>query len=672
MGRESRVGTYHPQPMGTPFGRGTAALSAVAASLAVAWLVPQLAIVVVWPLLLFVPGWALLALRPSRLDLPARLGLGVVLSVAVSTHLVYWLSHLNGGYARATIFLAAAILGLPAALAVSRGGFGRVPDLRASRGALAVSAAAGGLVAVVLGAGIWRVTPKGVTSGGSNWSDLGVHLSIAETVNSGANFPPEVPYFAGAPLVYHWFADFHAAILAEAAGIFSVPAMVLQSAVLSAALALLVHSLARAVVRGRHARRIATLAAVIAIFGGGLGYVRFIGDLAATGKGPLDLIAASSYDNQWLTGWPYFRIPSVMGTGLLAHRATTAGLPMLVAAMLLLIHGLPTARRRLAGVRDRPWLIGLAGALGALLAPFHFFFFPVFPLLALAWVLTGRRLLDAQAPRNAALLLAPFVLALPFVLAPALQASGSGSLRLVEGWPSAPREDGIGAVAFFYLTNLGIPFVLAVGALFVRALPYRGLLAAWLIGLFVIPNVVQLSVIDFDMNKYFQAMWIAVAILAAWLVRRWPTPAVAVVLLLSVPSPLLVAGWTATSNLQVATTADLAAADWIRTGTPANAVFVTDGWVNSLTDSAGRRRLTTFAPYIANLGYRPDERIADIATIYCGGDPAASAALMRRYAATYVIDGGRPQPCTSPVDFAASDKFELAYADEPRIWRLRD
>ena len=72
------------------------------------------------------------------------------------------------------------------------------------------------MVGTTLSLGLWRETPSGVNSGGSNWSDLGVHLSIAETLNSGANFPPEVPYFSGAPLVYHWFADFHAAILAEA------------------------------------------------------------------------------------------------------------------------------------------------------------------------------------------------------------------------------------------------------------------------------------------------------------------------------------------------------------------------------------------------------------------------------------------------------------------------
>jgi hypothetical protein len=491
-------------------------------------------------------------------------------------------------------------------------------------------------------------------------------------LNAGANFPPEVPYFAGVPLAYHWFADFHAAILASAAGLFSVPAMVVQSTVLAAALVLIVASLARRLVRGREARRVALLAAALAVFGGGLGYIRFIGDVSIGDLSPLELIARNSYDNQWLTGWPYFRIPSVMGTGLLAHRATAAGLPMLVGAVLLLVAGLPTARQRVAGWRDRPMVIAAAGTLGALLAPFHFFFFPVLPLLALAWVVAGRRLFDAAAPRNAAVLLAPYLLALPFVVTPALQAGGSGAVQVVSVWPSAPRDDGLAAVLFFYLTNLGLPFVLALAALLVPRLPHRGFVAAWVIGLFAVPNVIQLSVIDFDMNKYFQAMWIAVALLAAWLIRRWPAPAVAIVILLSVPSPLLVAAWTATSNLQVLSTGELAAAAWVADNTPPDAVFVTDGWVNALTDAAGRKRLTTFGPYVANLGYRPDERISNVTTIYCGGDTVLSADLMRRYGATYVVDGARPTPCPAPVDFATDPVFELVYDAGPRIWHLHD
>lgn len=655
--------------MTTPSGRVTVAVIAIAAGLAAAWAIPTLAVAVLWPLFLVVPGWGIVsALRP-RIDAAGRIGLAIVISVAVSTHLVYWLSHLAGGYGRHVVFAAAVVLSLPILIAAWRAE--RPPPARslaASGWALVVAGAAAAVVGITLGVGLWRVTDAGVSSGGSNWSDLGVHLSIAETLNAGANFPPEVPYFAGVPLVYHWFADFHAAILAEAASIFSVSAMIIQSTVLAAALALLVASLARRLARA-DGRRVGALASVFVVFAGGLGWIRLVGDLGSGLGGPLELIARNSYDNQWLTEWPYFRIPSVMGTGLLAHRATTAGLPILVGAILLLVAALPTARQRAAGWRDRPGLLVAAGGLGALLAPFHFFFLPAFPLLALLWVMAGGRLLDRDAPRNAACLLAPLVLAVPFVVAPALNASGSGALHLVQGWPSAPREDGPLGVVFFYLTNLGVPFALAIAALVANGLSHRAFIAAWIVALFVVPNVVQVSVVDFDMNKYFQAMWIGVAIAAAWLIRRWPAPAMAAALALSMPSPLLVAAWTATSNTQVMSSADLAAAAWVADNTAPDSVFVTDGWVNSLTDAAGRKRLTTFGPYIANLGYSPDERISNVVTIYCGGDPVLSAQLMRRYGATHVLEG-QPQGCEAPVDFGSSTEFALVYDAGPRIWEL--
>jgi hypothetical protein len=657
----------------TPSRRAASVAVVIVVALAAAWVIPVLGAVAVWPFLLIVPGRAIVAAAAPRIDVAGRIGLAVVLTVAISTHLVYWLSHLAGGYGREVVFVAAALLAAPLPIAAWR----RAPvsRLRATRGAVPGLAVAGVTAAVVggtLARNLWRLAPTGVVSGGSNWSDFGVHLSIAETLNSGGNFPPEVPYLSGAPLVYHWFADFHAAILARAIDDFSPPSMVVQSTVLAAALALLVYSIARRLVRGPYARRVATLAAVLAVFAGGMGWIRLVGDVTAGAGDPLTLIARTSYDNQWLTEWPYFRVPSVMSTGLLAHRATTAGLPILVGAMLLLVAGLPRARARAAGWRDHRGAIALAGLLGALLAPFHFFFFPAFPALALAWVLAGGRLLDAQAPRNAVTLLAPMVLALPFAVPLLLHSSGTGALELVQGWGSVPRDDGRAAVAFFWVTNLGVPFLVALVALGWPRLPHRAFLAAWVLGLFLVPNVVQASVIDFDMNKYFQAMWIGVAVLAAWLMRRWPWPSVVVMLGLSLPSPLLATAWTATSDLQVLSRGELAAAAWMREHTPPDAVFVTDGWLSSPTDPAGRRRLTTFAPYIANLGYEPDERISHVTSIYCGGSAELSASLMRRYGATYLVDGGRPQPCGAPVDFGASSWFQLVYDGDPRIWRLTD
>jgi hypothetical protein len=714
-------------------GNAAAALSVGAvcgAGLIAAWLVPGLAVIAVWPFLFLVPGWVLVAWLRPRISATGRLGLAIVLSVAISAHAVYWLSLLLGGYDRASVFAVTALLVVPLLAVAWRSGASRFAvearsawqALRRNAVPVAVAAVAAAFVGLVLDSGLWHATPDGVTAGGSNWSDLGVHLSIAQSLNAG-NFPPQVPYFAGAPLVYHWFSDFHAAIAAKAAGMFAIPAFVISSAILTGALALLVHGLARTLLPGPGARRAAIVAVLLVIFGGGLGWIRFVADVATGVGDPITLITHNSYDNSWYDAaghaapmWPYFRIPSVMGTGLLVHRATTVGLPILVGAVLLLVTGLPTARQRARGWRDRRWLIAIAGLLGALLAPFHFFFFPAFGLLALLYVVLGGRLLDREAPRNALLLLAPYLLALPFVVAPLLNASGSGALKLDFGWESAPREDGPVAVIFFYLTNLGVPLVLAAAALLAplrrsRALAAAGLalagvlllissnaslpgvaglvligaaavvaapaprrfLAAWAVALFLVPNVMQVSDVGFDMNKFFQAMWIAVALLAAWLVRRWPRLAIAGVLLLAMPSPLLVAGWTAFNREQVLDWNGIAAADWIAANTPPKAVFATDGWLNSPTDPAGRLRLITYPPYVANLGFDPDQRVEQVRRIYCSGDLGTTARVMQQLGATYLIDQGRPDRCDTPTEFREGRQLHEVYENPAlRIWQLVD
>jgi hypothetical protein len=677
----------HPAP-GTraPAAKALSAIVAaglLAAVLAAAWFLPLLAVAVVWPLLFVVPGWAIVGWVRPRISASGRLGVAIVLSVALSAHLVYWLSVAAGGYRRETIFAAAVILALPIPIGLLRSGPVAVRRqavaawhaVRHDWAAFAFALAASLFVGGVLASGLWHSTPSGIAAGGSNWSDLGVHLSIVQSLNAG-NFPPDVPYFAGEPLIYHWFADFHAAIVARAAGIFAVPSFVVSSAILAGALALLVHGLGRALLHGRRARRAALLAAVLVIFGGGFGWVRFVGDVTAGFGDPISLVTKHSYDNSWYdaagkVSWPFFRIPSVMGTGLLVHRATTAGLPIFVAAVLLLVTGLPSARARAAGWRDRPALIGLAGLVGALMAPFHFFFFPAFLLVALGWVLVGGRLFDRDTPRNAGLFIAPYLLAIPFAAAALFQARGSGALKLVAGWESAPLADGPWAVVFFYLSNLGIPFLLALLALLWPRLPHRGFLAIWLIALFVVPNVVQVSVIGFDMNKLFQAMWIAVAILAAWLIRRWPAIAVAGVLLVAMPSPLLVSAWTALNREVVLGWSEVHAADWIAANTPERSVFVTNGWLNSPTDPAGRLRLLTFTPYIANLGYSPDARAAVVDAIYCSGDADQAAQLTRSQGANYLLDTGAPRPCTATI-FDGNPNWTLVYDSEGvRIWRVR-
>jgi uncharacterized MnhB-related membrane protein len=173
------------------------------------------------------------------------------------------------------------------------------------------------------------------------------------------------------------------------------------------------------------------------------------------------------------------------------------------------------------------------------------------------------------------------------------------------------------------------------------------------------------------MNKYFQLMWIAVAILAAWLIRYWPRPLIAAVIALSVLSPAQVALWHLTSPTVAMTRAQEQAGQWVRRNTEPLAMFVTDSFINSPIDLAGRLRLTTFTPYIAYLGYDPATRVAEVESVYCDGD-ARAREVMERYGAQYVLSSGGLLPCEHPTEFSTSDEFETVYDEQGvRIWRLR-
>ena len=645
--------------------------------LVLSWSVPILSVILVWPWLFAVPGWVLVRRVAPDVPRPGIVGVGIVASTYLSAHLVELVSRLDG-FGRVAVLVAAGLLVVGTVVltrvrhpSLAPWTFPAMRDIptevrRAFDEDAPAWIVAGGVAFVVLsvlGSNGWRTTPDGMVSGGWNWSDLLVHVAIGNSIVHG-NFPPEVPYFAGQPLTYHWFADFHGAIAAVAADVPIIPVFFLSSALLAGALALVTWSLALVLTKDR---RVATIAAILVCAGGGMGWLRLGADILAGNPDVTALIVQNPYDNSWADGWPFFRIASVFGTGFLPHRATTFGLPGLVSVVLLVVTCLG---RRPAGVL-------LAGVLAALLAPFQFYAFPAAYLIVGLYVVTSGAWRERTARRDALLFLVPVVLALRYALPAVLLQSGEGAFRFVQWWSEARIADGPLAVAFFYVTNLGIPVLLAIATLLVfrgvERVPHRGFLAAWLIALFVVPNVVRMSAVDFDMNKYFQIMWIAAAILAAWLIARWPRPAIAAVLAVCAISPALIAIHHATHPAIVLSLPQAAAARWIEDNTPDRSVFITDTFINSPVDLAGRLRITTFGPYVSNLGYDPTSREADVKAVYCDG-PEVAAERMAAYGATYVLSSGGVLECDDdqPTDFASSPLFATDYEqDGVSVWRLR-
>ncbi len=635
-----------------------------------AWQIPLLSVVLVWPILFFVPGWVVIRRVVPDLPLPGAVGGAIVTSVYVSAHLVNVVARVMG-LGRESIIVSAVLLALAVVLVgqlrhrwlaplprPTMAGF--LGALRADAPAWIVAVAVGAAVFVVLMGNGWHQTPDGWVAGGWNWSDLLVHVAIGSSIAAG-NFPPEVPYFAGVPLTYHWFADFHGAIASSVAGVDLIGVYFATSALFAGVLALVVWALA---VRLTGARRVATIAAILVCFGGGLGWIRLMGDLMAA-KVPdvVDLVSKFSYDNTWVDGWPYFKIASIFGTRFLPHRATTLGLPGLVTVVLLVV----------ACLGRRPLGVLLAGILAALLAPFQFFAFPATYLIVGLYVLTTGGWRVRTVWRDAVLFLAPVVLAAPFIVDAISRQGSTGAFRFVVGWSEARIADGPAAVAFFYLTNLGIPVALAVIAAFTaRRMPGRWFLVAWMVALFIVPNVIVVSAVEFDMNKYFQIMWIAVAILAGWLIQHRRPSLVAVLLVVCAFSPALIAVWHLRSDTVALGLPQETAAHWIAANTPQRSVFVTDAFINSPVDLAGRLRISTFGPYVSNLGYDPGPREKDTTAVYCDG-PDVAADRMAVYGATYVLSSGGI-PCAEGVtgtDFGASPRFSQVYdEDGVQIWRL--
>ena len=200
IGGQYAAASYHAQPMNSRAGRALIVGAVAAVAILAAWFVPPLAVVVVWPLFLFLPGWSATRLLGPRIDAAGRISLAVVGSVAVGTHLVNAVSWIVGGYGRAAVFIAAALLMAAVVWIESARGGRRLPRLGPGlRAALPVAVAGMAVVGVTLGVGLWRMTDTGVSSGGSNWSDLGVHLSIAETLNAGRQLPARGAVLRGCP-----------------------------------------------------------------------------------------------------------------------------------------------------------------------------------------------------------------------------------------------------------------------------------------------------------------------------------------------------------------------------------------------------------------------------------------------------------------------------------------
>ncbi len=555
----------------------------------------------------FVPGAAIVSrLAGGRLSRIESLGVSIVLSILVSAHFSYWFS-IALGFSRETSAMIVALLCLPILLLQKETGSKKLFAARIklpveTKGALAIAALLFLLLAAMYHNNFWVEKNGQVIVGGWNWSDLFVHLPVALTINNG-NFPPQMPFYAGEKLVYHYFHDFHTAVIASYFGGTLgevLEAMRWQNSLAPALFFLLCFALALRVVKNS---KTALLAAVLIVFGGGFAYYNFFAQAASSGQNLLLLAGASPFDNDG----KFFQIPSVIGGYLLVQRPQMVGLPALAGVLLLLCEWREHKKRG---------LLLLAGCVAGLLAPFQYFAFAV-SLAAIAIFLLAEfyesKKIDLQ---GAALAYAPAIFSLPFALAAFTTTGRAGNIRPMLGW-LAPHEP-LQFVAF-YFANLGLPFILAIVGLKYAKIKHKRELALLGALCFAFPNLVSLSGTVWDMAKFFTYLSIPVGILAASVLEDKGKLLVALALLLSVITPLQMIYWTALSNWSVMGDAELEAGAWMEGNTAQKSVFITSTTHISPVDAvAGRLRVVGYAGWMNNFGIPYKEREALLPKAFCG------------------------------------------------------
>jgi hypothetical protein len=527
-----------------------------------------------------------------------------IFSVLVSVQLIYYLS-LALGYSRETILLSfLALTGIYALVVYKKGEPLKSPKFlklkQLKKTSLLLFSIIFLISLVVLVKSVWVGNQYGIVLTGSNWQDTPLHYGIIESINNG-NFPPQMPNFAGQPETYHYFVDFHTAIIEKVYGYLPTLLPVLN-AVFILVFALAIYALARP-----NGRRAAIIATVIATFGWGLSY---FGLFSALLNGSFNV--TQNYIYQY---GGTFGLPSIFDN-LLQQRPLLMGLPAF-AFVLALLWNVDDKRRIL-----------LAGVITGLVFEFHnVAFLCCYVAFFVAVLFNFKR----SNIKNSLYFLVPSVFALPFIFNNGPPLSISLSFAWIANFAKDPFT--------YYFLSLGVPFVIAIVS-FVK--PGHELLKGTFLLLFLIPNILLLTPNPWDMYKFFIFAWVPIAVLTGVVLAKTSKVLILTLVLLSILTSASVIVYNVGTNYTAANWNEYQLGLWVRNNTPERSVFLTYYSIQSPPAFIGGR--LTVSSYI-NWPYGQGvplndiyQRQSDIDRAY-NGTASDLKAVILEYNVTYVYVG---------------------------------
>ncbi|GAA0613354.1 hypothetical protein GCM10009547_14060 [Sporichthya brevicatena] len=479
----------------------------------------------------------------------------------------------------------------------------------------------------------------------NTWGDTSLHVGIARSFSEGANFPPELPIFAGEPIRYHFGFDFYAGTL-ERAGLPIGLAFNVPGAVAFAAICVLLVEFGRLLWRSS---AVGVIAAVLFATNSSLAFLRYFEAEGADGLRPGTLWDHVGYDG----GGPYngdeISIFMTLNPYLTQTHLMVALVVVLFAVLVLLtdLRGDGPGTGRPAG---RTAAIGLGLLLGG---AFWFNGIVVVVALGLAGALC---LLHRELRGSLPFLVAGAVVALPQLvwLNGGFGTGGSVSFHLgylVEDFHPVDPRSWWDFLRYWWL-NLGVALPLLVaGAVLCRPRERRVFVAV--MSVFLVGNVVAFGrELGGHNHKVFNLWELLVNLFVAYAFVRlvtwlWGLARPAAMVAAGLAGVLLLASGvldylTLKNDPRYEVVGDRAAAlEWIRERTAPDAVFLTAfGEVYTTPTLAGRKvYLAGFRPWAEIMGYDHLPREQRIAAVYGAADRAAACRALAGTGVDYVEVG---------------------------------
>jgi hypothetical protein len=478
-------------------------------------------------------------------------------------------------------------------------------------------------------AGSYRFTSQGLIAGNPGvYADWAAHLTFAGAFAYGHDFPPQFPIDPGHPMTYPFLIDLLAAALVPLGT--SLPSsLVLTSGLLGLALPAVLYLAGLRLIGSRAG---AALAVLVVALSGGLGFVRFFQDLASSGPSVLQHLPRlytqdPTANLQWLNPVLAWMIP---------QRSILFGFSLVPLVMAILWTALRGERTR------GTWVpFAFTGVVTGLTPLCHLHAYGTIVALAAFWAAFSRR-------RE---WVAFFIPALALGMGPTLWmlSGGAAGIRVQLWWmaDSAGHHDG---PIWFWMKNTG-PLVpaMAVGTLWsgtALGTIRRYLAPIWL--WFLVPNLLVFQPWDWDNTKFF-AYWLLLGSLfvGALLARllqgggwaRGLAALLSVTMMLAGSLDLARTLEPAVSSSVFTDVGGVRAAAWVRTHTPARAIFLVAPDHNQpIPTLAGRRVVVGYGGWLWTYGLKDWVRRTEDAEQMLRGAPDASA-LAHRYGVDYVVIG---------------------------------